>query len=79
MKLNWIAVGLIVAGFLPNICLAQTTQPTQPSAQQVASQLLSSVPTDKPHVNPTLNGTCTAAAGPRLCWLNAASTAAKTG
>jgi hypothetical protein len=51
MKFHWIVAGLFVAGFIPNICLAQTTQPTtasQPSAQQVASQLLSSVPTDKP-------------------------------
>jgi len=45
MKFPWITVALIVAGFLPGLCSAQTTQP---SAQQVANQLLSSSPTDKP-------------------------------
>jgi hypothetical protein len=47
MKSVWI-IAVVFAGLCSTRCLAQTTQPTQPSAQQVASQLLSSVPTDKP-------------------------------
>ena len=56
MKFYWIAAIVVLAGFLPQACPAQTTQP---SAQQVANQLLSATPNDKPVASAAASGSKT--------------------
>jgi hypothetical protein len=53
MKSLSIIAAVVLAGLCTARCPAQTTQPSTPSAQQVANQLLSASPTDKPLASAT--------------------------